>query len=74
MPESEGKTPAQSAEKHPQIAESGFRALFAKLRKRRIIDSIGISFSVEPVGDAFSHRLSHLATVRKHKSRLGTCQ
>ena len=41
-------------------------------RRRR--NSIGISFSAEPVGDAFSHRLSHLATVRKHKSRLGTCQ
>jgi hypothetical protein len=36
--------------------------------------SIGISFSAEPVGDAFSHRLSHLAAVRKHKSGLGTCQ
>jgi len=40
MPESEAKTPPQSAEKHPQIAESGLRALFAKLRKRRIIETL----------------------------------
>jgi TolB-like protein len=40
MPEGEGKTPPQSAEKHPQIAESGFRALFARLRKRRIIETL----------------------------------
>ncbi|MCX5973826.1 MAG: hypothetical protein NTU59_03960, partial [Coprothermobacterota bacterium] len=40
MPEGEGKTPPQSAEKHLQIAASGFRALFAKLRKRRIIETL----------------------------------
>jgi len=40
MSEGEGKTPPQSAEKHPQIKESGFRALFARLRKRRIIETL----------------------------------
>jgi len=40
MPEGEGKKPPQIAEKHPQIAESGFRAFFAKLRKRRIIETL----------------------------------
>jgi len=40
MPEGEGKTPSQSAEKHPQIEDSGFRVLFAKLRKRRIIETL----------------------------------
>jgi len=40
MPEGEGKTPPQSAEKHPQIEKSRFRTLFAKLRKRRIIETL----------------------------------
>jgi len=40
MPEGEGKTPPQIAEKHLQIKESGFRALFGKLRKRRIIETL----------------------------------
>jgi len=40
MPEGEGKTPPQIAEKRPQTEESGFRALFAKLRKRRIIETL----------------------------------
>ena len=40
MPEGEGKTPSQIPEKHPQIAESGFRAHFAKLRKRHIIETL----------------------------------
>lgn len=40
MPEGEGKTPPQIAEKHLQTEESGFRAFFAKLRKRRIIETL----------------------------------
>jgi hypothetical protein len=40
MPEGEGKTPPQITEKHPQTEESKFRALFAKLRKRRIIETL----------------------------------
>jgi serine/threonine-protein kinase len=40
MPEGEGKTPQKLAEKDPQIAESRFRAFFAKLRKRRIIETL----------------------------------
>src|SRR5512136_984359 len=40
MPEGEGKTPPLIAEKHPQTEESGFRALFTKLRKRRIIETL----------------------------------
>jgi adenylate cyclase len=40
MPEGEGKTRPQSAEMPPQIKESRFRALFAKLRKRRIIETL----------------------------------
>jgi len=44
------------------------------VHKVSLVVSIGISFSAELVGDAFSHRLSHLATVRKHKSRLGAYQ
>jgi adenylate cyclase len=40
MPEGDKKTPPQSAEKRPQIKESRFRALFAKLRKRRIIETL----------------------------------
>lgn len=40
MPEGEGKTPPQIAEKRPQIEESRFRALFAKLRKRRILETL----------------------------------
>ena len=40
MPEGEGKSPSQSAEKHPQIEDSGFRVRFAKLRKRRIIETL----------------------------------
>ena len=40
MPEGEGKTPSQIPEKHPQIAESGFKAYFAKLRKRHIIETL----------------------------------
>jgi TolB-like protein/Tfp pilus assembly protein PilF len=40
MPDSDGKTPSQIPEKPPQIEESRFRALFAKLRKRRIIETL----------------------------------
>ena len=40
MPEGEGKIPSQIPEKYPQIAESGFRAHFAKLRKRHIIETL----------------------------------
>jgi hypothetical protein len=40
MPEGEGKPPALSAEKRPQIEESGFKLLFARLRKRRIIETL----------------------------------
>jgi TolB-like protein/Tfp pilus assembly protein PilF len=40
MPEGEGKTPPKIAEKCPQIEESKFRALLAKLRKRRIIETL----------------------------------
>jgi hypothetical protein len=40
MPEGEGKTPPQISEKHLQTEESRFRALFAKLRKRRIIETL----------------------------------
>ena len=40
MPEGEWKAPPKIAEKHPQIAESGFKALFAKLRKRHIIETL----------------------------------
>ena len=40
MPEGEGKPPARSAEKRPLIKESGFKLLFAKLRKRRIIETL----------------------------------
>ncbi|MCX6567053.1 MAG: hypothetical protein NTW38_11650 [Candidatus Aminicenantes bacterium] len=40
MSEGEGKTPPQIAEKHPQIKESGFKLLFTKLRKRRIIETL----------------------------------
>jgi len=40
MPEGKGKTPPLIAEKHLQTEESGFRALFTKLRKRRIIETL----------------------------------
>ncbi|TRZ85380.1 hypothetical protein D4R89_12365 [bacterium] len=40
MPEDEKETPPQIAEKPPQIKESGFRSVFAKLRKRRIIETL----------------------------------
>ena len=40
MPEGEGKTPPQSSEKPPQVKESGLGAIFAKLRKRRIIETL----------------------------------
>ncbi len=40
MPEGDGITPPQIADKHAQIEESGFRALFAKFRKRRIIETL----------------------------------
>ena len=40
MPEGEGKKSPQIAEKNPQIAESGFRAFFVKLKKRRIIETL----------------------------------
>jgi non-specific serine/threonine protein kinase len=40
MPESKRKTPPRIADQHPQIAESGFRALFAKLKKRRIVETL----------------------------------
>ena len=40
MPEDERKTPPQIAEKHPQTEESGLKAFFSKLRKRRIIETL----------------------------------
>jgi TolB-like protein len=40
MPEGQGNKPRQIAEKLPEIEESRFRALFAKLRKRRIIETL----------------------------------
>lgn len=40
MPEGEGKTPPQIAEKRLQTDESGFRVLLTKLRKRRIIETL----------------------------------
>jgi serine/threonine-protein kinase len=40
MPEGEGKTPPRIAEEPVQMGETGFRALFAKLRKRRIIETL----------------------------------
>jgi TolB-like protein/Tfp pilus assembly protein PilF len=40
MPEGQRKTPQQIAEKHPQIEESGFKLLFVKLKKRRIIETL----------------------------------
>jgi hypothetical protein len=40
MPEGERKTPPQIAEKPPQIEKSGFRAFFAKLKKRRTIETL----------------------------------
>jgi len=40
MPEGEGNSPRQIAEKSPQPIKAGFRALFAKLRKRRIIETL----------------------------------
>jgi len=40
MPEDEKETLPQIAEKPPQIKESGFRSVFAKLRKRRIIETL----------------------------------
>ena len=61
-------------ETHPAGRHGHVEGLLQVHPTQRPPVSIGISFSAEPVGDAFSHRLSHLATVRKHKSRLGTCQ
>jgi len=40
MPEGEGKTPPRIAEEPVRMGETGFRALFAKLRKRRIIETL----------------------------------
>jgi len=40
MPAGEGKKTPQIAEKHPQIEESRFKGLFAKLRKRRILETL----------------------------------
>ena len=40
MPEGQGNKPRQIAEKHSQTEESGFKAFFAKLRKRRIIETL----------------------------------
>ncbi len=40
MPEGEKITPLKIAEEPPQIKESGFRVIFAKLRKRRIIETL----------------------------------
>ena len=40
MPASKKKTIPQLSEKHPHIREAWFRALFAKLRKRRIIETL----------------------------------
>jgi len=40
MPEEEKITPHKIAEEPPQVKESGFRSVFAKLRKRRIIETL----------------------------------
>jgi len=40
MPEGQKITPPKNAEVPSQIKESGFRAVFAKLRKRRIIETL----------------------------------
>jgi len=40
MLEGEGNSPRQIAEKSPKPIRAGFRALFAKLRKRRIIETL----------------------------------
>ena len=40
MPEGEWKTPPKIAEEPVQVGETGFRTLFAKLRKRRIIETL----------------------------------
>ena len=45
MPEGEGKAPQQSAEKQPRIVQSGSTALFAKLRKRKIIETLAAIIS-----------------------------
>jgi len=40
MPEGDKKTPPKIAEEPVQMGETGFRALFVKLRKRRIIETL----------------------------------
>jgi non-specific serine/threonine protein kinase len=40
MPEGEKITPPKIAEEPPQVKEAGFRSVFAKLRKRRIIETL----------------------------------
>ena len=40
MPEREKTTPPRSAEEPVLVKESGFRSVFAKLRKRRIIETL----------------------------------
>jgi TolB-like protein/Tfp pilus assembly protein PilF len=40
MPEGQKGTPPKITEECPQVKESGFRAVFAKLRKRRIIETL----------------------------------
>jgi hypothetical protein len=40
MPEGEKITPPKIAEDSPQVKEAGFRSVFAKLRKRRIIKTL----------------------------------
>jgi TolB-like protein/Tfp pilus assembly protein PilF len=40
MPEGQKITPPKITEERPQVKESGFRAVFAKLRKRHIIETL----------------------------------
>jgi hypothetical protein len=40
MPEREKTTPQRSAEEPALVKESGFMSVFAKLRKRRIIETL----------------------------------
>jgi TolB-like protein len=40
MPEGEKVTPPKIAKEPPQVKESGFRAVFTKLKKRRIIETL----------------------------------
>jgi hypothetical protein len=45
MPEGEGKALQQSAEKQLRIVQSGSTTLFAKLRKRKIIETLAAIIS-----------------------------